>query len=157
MDSAFNHSPAQIYSANVERVRNDGYVVTDDRSRLDLPLVHRWLSEESYWAEGRTIDVVTKSIERSISLGCFSPSGRQVGFARWVTDGATFGWLCDVFVDDAVRGQGIGTFVVKTAINHPEVRDVRLLLLGTRDAHELYRRVGFVEVPEPHRWMELRT
>jgi GNAT superfamily N-acetyltransferase len=147
----------QIYSTDVDWARDDGYVVTDDRSRLDLPLIHRWLSEESYWAEGRTIDVVTKSIERSISLGCFEPPGRQVGFARWVTDGTTFGWLCDVFVDDSVRGQGIGTFVVQTAIEHPEVRDVALLLLGTRDAHELYRRVGFVEVPEPQRWMELRT
>jgi hypothetical protein len=68
MDCAFSHSPAQIYSTGVEWARNDGYVVTDDRGRLDLPLIHRWLSEESYWAEGRTIDVVTKSIERSVSL-----------------------------------------------------------------------------------------
>ena len=132
-------------------------MVTDDRSRLDLPLVHRWLSEESYWAKDRTIEVVAKSIEHSICFGCFSSSGRQVAFARWVTDGATFGWLCDVFVDDAARGQGLGTFVVTTAIDHPEVRGIRLLLLGTRDAHELYRKIGFIAVPKPHRWMELRT
>jgi GNAT superfamily N-acetyltransferase len=74
-----------------------------------------------------------------------------------VTDGATFGWLCDVFVDDSCRGQGLGTFIVKNAVDHPDLRGIRLLLLGTRDAHELYRKVGFVEVPEPHRWMELRT
>ncbi len=138
-------------------VRDDGYLVADDQDRLDLPLIHRWLNEESYWAEGCTIEVVAKSIERSVSLGCFSPFGAQVGFARLVTDGATFGWLCDVFVENAFRGQGLGKFIVKTAVDHPEVRGIRLLLLGTRDAHELYRRVGFVEVPEPQRWMELRT
>ena len=80
-------------------------MVTDDRDGLDLPVIHRWLNEESYWAQGRTIEVVATSIERSVSLGCFSPLGAQVGFARWVTDGATFGWLCDVFVDAAFRGQ----------------------------------------------------
>ena len=132
-------------------------MLTDDRRRLDLPLIHRWLSEESYWAEGRTEEVVAKSIERSVSLGCFSPLNEQVGFARWVTDGATFGWLCDVFVDASFRGQGLGKFIVETAVDHPDVRGIRLLLLGTRDAHELYRKVGFVEVPEPHRWMELRA
>lgn len=132
-------------------------MVTDDRSSLDLPVIHRWLSEESYWAQGRIIEVVATSIERSVSLGCFSPLGAQVGFARWVTDGATFGWLCDVFVDAAFRGQGLGKFIVKTAVDHPDVRGIPLLLLGTRDAHELYREVGFVEVPHPQRWMELRS
>ena len=132
-------------------------MLTDDRRRLDLSLIHRWLSEESYWAEGRTMEVVAKSIERSVCLGCFSPLGEQVGFARWVTDGSTFGWLCDVFVDGSSRGQGLGKVIVKKAVDHPDVRGIGLLLLGTRDAHELYRKVGFVEVPEPHRWMELRT
>jgi GNAT superfamily N-acetyltransferase len=156
--SVVTFSPrTQFYSANVNWVRDDGYTVADDRGRLDLPLIHHWLSEESYWAQGCTIEVVTKSIERSLPLGCFSPSGAQVGFARWVTDGVTFGWLCDVFVDDASRGQGLGKFIVKTAVEHPEIRGTRLLVLGTRDAHELYRKVGFVEVPEPQRWMELRT
>ena len=137
-------------------LRPDGFEITDERDRLDLPLVHRWLCNESYWAQGRPLDVVVKSIEQSVSLGCFSPMGNQVAFARWVTDGATFGWLCDVFVDASFRGRGIGRFLVQTAVEHPEVRDLRLLLLGTRDAHELYRQVGFVDVPEPHRWMELR-
>jgi GNAT superfamily N-acetyltransferase len=152
-----NHSLSQIYSNDVIWVRDDGYTITDDRDSLDLHLIHRWLSEESYWAQGRTIEVVAKSIEGSVPLGCFSPSGTQVGFARWVTDGATFGWLCDVFVDEAFRGQGLGKFIVKTAIDHPEIRGIRLLVLGTRDAHELYRRVGFVEVSEPQGWMELRA
>jgi GNAT superfamily N-acetyltransferase len=147
----------QIYSDEVTWVREDGYIVTDDRGNLDLPLIHRWLSEESYWAQACTIEVVAKSIERSVALGCFSPSGAQVGFARWVTDGATFGWLCDVFVDEAFRGQGLGKFIVTTAVDHPDIRGIRLLLLGTRDAHELYREVGFVEVPQPQRWMERRT
>jgi GNAT superfamily N-acetyltransferase len=148
---------AQIYSASVNWFRDDGYMITDVQSRLDLPLIHRWLSEESYWAEGCSIEVVARSVERSVSMGCFSPLGGQVGFARWVTDGATFGWLCDVFVDEEFRGQGLGTFIAKTAIEHPETQGLRLLVLGTRDAHELYRKVGFIEVPQPQRWMELRT
>jgi len=100
--------------------------------------------------------VVEKSIERSIPLGCFSPEHVQVAFARWVTDGATFGWLCDVFVESRSRGQGLGRFLVRCAVQHPEVQSVRLLLLATRDAHDLYRSVGFEVVSEPGRWMELR-
>jgi hypothetical protein len=83
--------PAQIYSKCVTWARADGYMITDDRDSLDLAVIHRWLSEESYWAQGRTIEVVARSIERSVALGCFSPLGAQVGFARWVTDEATFG------------------------------------------------------------------
>jgi GNAT superfamily N-acetyltransferase len=140
----------------VQWTRADGVFITDDRDRVDVPTVHRWLSEESYWAAGRSIDVVAKSIEQSLTLGCFNSAGAQVGFARWVTDGATFGWLCDVFVDSSIRGRGIGSFLVQKAVEHPEVQGLRLRLLGTRDAHDLYRQFGFVEVREPHRWMELR-
>jgi hypothetical protein len=140
----------------VQWQRDDGYYVSDDPSRLDVHSIHRWLSDESYWASGRPEDVVKKSIERSIPLGCFNPAHEQVAFARWVTDGATFGWLCDVFVERRSRGGGLGKFVVQCAVDHPEVRDVRLLLLATRDAHEIYRGAGFEIVAESGRWMELR-
>ena len=102
------------------------------------------------------MELVAKSIERSLTLGCFANTGTQVGFARWVTDGATFGWLCDVFVDSTFRGHGVGRFLVQRAVEHPEVQGLRLRLLGTLDAHDLYRQFGFVELSEPHRWMELR-
>jgi GNAT superfamily N-acetyltransferase len=124
--------------------RPDGYWVSDDPGLVDLDKVHRWLSAESYWAEGRPFEVVRRSVECSLTLGCYEPDGVQVGVCRWVTDGATFGWLCDVFVDTAHRGSGLGSFLVGSAVEHPQVRDLRLLLLATRDAHALYERFGFV-------------
>ncbi len=134
----------------------DGYWISDDRSLVDVGRVHRWLSSQSYWAEGRPLAVVARSIERSLTLGLYGPDGGQVGVCRWVTDFATFAWLCDVFVDPAVRGAGLGVFLVGTAADHPDVKDLRLQVLGTRDAHGLYRRFGFEPVAAPERWMERR-
>jgi GNAT superfamily N-acetyltransferase len=134
----------------------DGYWVSDDRSLVDVDRVHRWLSRESYWAEGRSCDVVARSVRASLTLGLYGPDDGQVGVCRWVTDYATFAWLCDVFVDVAARGTGLGMFLVGTAMDHPDVRDLRLQVLGTRDAHDLYRRFGFELVARPERWMERR-
>lgn len=134
----------------------DGFYVSDDPSKLNVPAIHRWLSVESYWAKGRPSDVVERSIRRSITLGCYNQAHDQVAFARWVTDGATFGWLCDVFVESSSRGLGLGRFLVACAVAHPEVQDIRLLLLVTKDAHNVYRTSGFEVVAEPGRWMELR-
>jgi GNAT superfamily N-acetyltransferase len=133
--------------------RRDGYVVSDDKSLLELEKTHRWLNEESYWAKGRPFDVFVTAVENSLGIGCYSPDGAQVGFCRWVTDRATFGWLCDVFVDQAARGSGLGTFMVGNAIVHPAVSGVRLRLLATRDAHGLYAKFGFV--PGTGDWMEI--
>jgi GNAT superfamily N-acetyltransferase len=130
-----------------------GYWVSDDRSLVDLERVHGWLSSESYWAAGRSFDVVVRSVRESLTLGLYGPDDQQGGVCRLVTDYATFAWLCDVFVDPAVRGGGLGTFLVERATAHPEVRDLRLVL-GTRDAHELYRRFGFAALSVPERWME---
>jgi GNAT superfamily N-acetyltransferase len=133
----------------------NGYWVSDDRSLVDVKLVHRWLSTESYWALGRSLDVVARSIRESLTFGLYGPDDAQVGVCRLVTDSATFAWLCDVFVDPARRGGGLGTFLVATATAHPDVQDLRLVL-GTRDAHELYRRFGFESLAAPDRWMERR-
>jgi GNAT superfamily N-acetyltransferase len=127
----------------MERRRSDGYLVSDDRELVDVGAVHRWLSEESYWAAGRPLEIVERSISGSVALGCYAPDGSQVGVCRWVTDSATFAWLCDVFVDRSVRGLGLGVFMVGAAMDHPAVQGLRLLLLGTRDAHSLYSRFGF--------------
>jgi GNAT superfamily N-acetyltransferase len=135
--------------------RDDGYWVSDDQEHLDLYRVHRWLSEESYWALGRSAELVERSVECSIALGCYTLQGEQVGICRWVTDTATFAWLCDVFVDSAHRGEGLGVFLVQSAMDHPEVQGIRLLLLGTSDAHGLYRRFGFGAASE--NLMELRA
>ena len=134
----------------------DGYWVSDDPALVDTARVHLWLSTLSYWAQGRSFEVVARSIAGSLPLGLYGPDGTQAGFCRWVTDYATFAWLADVFVDPSLRGSGLGKFVVQIATGHPAVQDLPLQLLGTRDAHGLYRQYGFVDVPEPQRWMERR-
>ena len=130
-----------------------GYWVSDDPARLDVPRVHAWMSGESYWAQGRAYQVTARSIENSLVLGLYAPGGEQAGFARMVTDRATFAWLCDVFVDTAHRGRGLGVFLVETATGHPEVRDVRQLLMA-EPGRQLYRRQGFGPLLTPERWME---
>jgi GNAT superfamily N-acetyltransferase len=133
----------------------NGYVVSDDEGRLDVAFVHRWLSTQSYWARGRPREVTDRALEHSLNLGLYSDDGAPAGFCRWVTDGATFGWLCDVFVDEAHRGHGLGIFLVQTAVEHPMVAGLRFLL-GTKDAHDLYRKFGFAELAVPGRMMEVK-
>jgi GNAT superfamily N-acetyltransferase len=130
-----------------------GYWVSDDGSLIDVERVHSWLSEESYWAAGRPRDVMARSIEYSLVLGLYAPTGEQVGFARMVTDRATFAWLCDVFVAAEHRGNGVGTFLVRTAVEHPDVAGIRQLLMAT-PGRSLYRRHGFGDLLKPERWME---
>jgi GNAT superfamily N-acetyltransferase len=134
----------------------DGYFVSDDRALVDVELVHRWLAEESYWATGRPIELVRRSLVESLVLGLYAAGGEQVGICRWVTDYASFAWLCDVFVEVSVRGGGLGTFLVEVATKHEAVRGLRLQLLATRDAHGLYRKFGFQDVA-PGRYLERRA
>lgn len=131
----------------------DGYWVSDDRSLLDVPRVHAWMSGESYWAAGRPYDVMARSIEHSLCFGLYGPDGTQAGFARYVSDYATFAWLCDVFVDSAHRGHGLGVFLVRTVTGHPDVSGVRQLLMAD-PGRRLYRQQGFGPLISPERWME---
>jgi GNAT superfamily N-acetyltransferase len=131
-----------------------GYWAGDDTTLIDVDFVHTALSTQSYWARDRPREVSERAIAGSLNVGLFSQSGAQVGFCRWVTDGATFAWLCDVFIDPSHRGNGLGVFLVKVATEHPMVSDLRLLL-GTEDAHELYRKFGFGEIALPERLMEI--
>ncbi len=124
---------------------------------LDIELIHRWLSTDAYWAIGRPRDVVERSVAGSLSFGVFAPDGRQVGFARTVTDSATFAWLCDVYVDPAHRGRGLGRLLVRTVLDELHARGVQRILLATKDAHEVYAALGFTELAEPRTWMELDT
>ncbi len=138
--------------AVVEHQR-DGYLVSTDPARLDLEFIHHFLRDSSYWAQDRPFDVVVKSVEHSLCFGVYA-GAEQVGFARVVTDYATFGWLCDVFVVEAHRGRGLGKWLIECVVAHPELQTVQLFLLATRDAHELYRRYGgFGELPAPDKWM----
>jgi GNAT superfamily N-acetyltransferase len=133
-----------------------GYTISSDKSRLDVALIHDYLSRRSYWAEGRPLEVVRRSIEHSLCFGVYGPDG-QVGFARVVTDCATFAWLADVFILEEHRGRGLGKWLIETAVAHPDLQGLKLFLLATRDAHELYRRYGgFEALPKPERWMVRR-
>lgn len=125
--------------------------ISTDKELLDTNAIHRFLSENAYWAKGRAREVVQRSIDNSLCFGAYA-DGRQVGFARVVTDYATFGWLADVFVVEAHRGQGVGKALVQAVGDHPDLQGVRLLL-ATKDAHKLYAQYGFEPVA-PDRYMQ---
>ncbi|MFI2650607.1 GNAT family N-acetyltransferase [Micromonospora fulviviridis] len=134
--------------------RHDGYLLSTDPDRLDLDRVHHWLSTDAYWALGRDRDTVGRAFAGSIGFGVYRPGdGRQVAVARVVTDRATFAWLCDVYVDQAERGRGLGTWLAGAARDHLAEWGVRRIVLATNDAHGVYAKVGFTPV-EPGRWME---
>ena len=132
------------------------YEISTDRSRIDLGRVHRFLSTEAYWSPGVSRDVVERSIEGSICFGVYAPGGQQVGFARVVTDRATFAWLADVYIEQGHRGHGLGKRLVETVLGHPELTGLRRWFLATADAHELYRRYGFGELSDIKRFMSRR-
>ncbi|MEV1328307.1 GNAT family N-acetyltransferase [Micromonospora costi] len=135
--------------------RADGYLLTTDPAQLDLDRVHHWLSTDAYWALGRDRETVERAFAGSIPFGVYRPGdGRQVAVARVVTDRATFAWLCDVYVDRAERGHGIGTWLAGAVRDHLAELGVRRIVLATNDAHGVYAKVGFTPV-HPERWMEL--
>jgi GNAT superfamily N-acetyltransferase len=134
--------------------RADGYELSDDRSRVDLGLVHEWLSTDSYWAQGRTLELMRAAVDGSTPYGVYRVAdGRQVAFARVVTDGAVFAYLCDVYVDRSCRGLGLGTWLVRALRDDLARRGVGRLVLVTKDAHGVYAPLGFAPVV-PGRWME---
>src|SRR5262249_31715012 len=130
-----------------------------DPARVDLDIVYGFLST-SYWAEGVPLETVQRSIANSIPFSLYAGAGsgasaRQVGFARVVSDLATGGYLGDVFVLPEPRGRGLATWLSECALAHPDLQGFRRWILLTRDAHDIYRRVGFTEIKKPDRWMEL--
>jgi len=129
------------------------FTISTDPNRLDIPLIHDFLSRVSYWATGRSLAVVERSIKHSLCFGIYEGQ-QQVGFARVVTDFATFAWVADVFVLDAYRGRGLGTWLMEVIITHPDLQGFRRWVLSTKDAHEIYRRIGFRALHRPERWME---
>lgn len=134
--------------------RPDGYQLSTDPDRIDLDLVHRWLSTDAYWALGRDRETVARAFAGSVGFGVYRPGdGRQVAVARVVTDRATFAWLCDVYVDPAERGRGLGTWLAGAARDHLAELGVRRIVLATADAHGVYAKVGFTPV-EPGLWMK---
>jgi GNAT superfamily N-acetyltransferase len=132
------------------------YRVSTDPARLDLDTIHRFLSEESYWAKGRSREVTERAIASSYPFGVYL-GDEQVAFARVVTDTVTFAWLADVFVLPGHRGRGVGKLLVETVLADPRFRGMKRWFLGTADAHELYRRYGFAKPVNPGRFMAIES
>ena len=131
------------------------FEISTDRTRLDVALVHEFL-RTSYWAEGRSRSVVERSIEHSLCFGMYH-LGRQVAFARVVSDRAVFAYLMDVFVIPEFRGRGISKALMRAVLDHPDLQNLRLFLLRTRDAHGLYERFGFRPLADPESLMAIQN
>jgi len=133
--------------------RRAAFVVSSDAGWLDLDVIHGYLTR-SYWAEGISRELVERSIRHSLCFGLYE-WGRQVGFARMVTDRATYAYLADVFVLEAYRGRGLSSFLLEAVMAHPDLQGLRRFGLSTRDGHGLYRKFGFSGLARPERMMEI--
>jgi GNAT superfamily N-acetyltransferase len=129
------------------------YTVSTDQARLDVALVHRYLSRQSYWARGVALEVVQRAIRNSLCFGLYEHD-LQIGFARVVTDASTIGFLADVFIVPGHRGRGLGKQLMAVVMAHPDLQGLRRFMLATRDAHGLYRQFGFTEPKNPQLLME---
>ncbi len=133
-----------------------GYSLTDDPAAFDLERGHGWIAGQSYWAAGIPLATFRRAVEHSLIVGAFAPAGEMAAMARVVTDRATFGWICDVFVDQAHRGAGLGKALMAHLKSHPDLQGLRRLHLATRDAHGLYAGFGFGPLTNTANWMEIR-
>jgi GNAT superfamily N-acetyltransferase len=135
-------------------VRTGEYVVSTDPSRLDIDAVHTFLSERSYWAAGISREQFETALRHSLPFGLYREQ-RLLAFTRVITDFVTFAYLADVFVFEPFRRRGLSKLLLRAVFDHPQLQHLRRWMLGTRDAHELYRQFGFIPLDEPQRWMEL--
>jgi GNAT superfamily N-acetyltransferase len=137
--------------------QRDAYTISTDKTRLDVGMIHHFLYTTAHWAIGRPMSIVRKSIENSLCFGVYEVN-KQVGFARVVTDGATVGWICDMFILPSHRSSGLGKWLVECMMQYPDVKGLRRILLNTRDAHDLYiKYAGFRPLLAPESWLEKFT
>jgi len=129
------------------------FTISTEKARLQLDVIAAFLSR-AYWAQGRARPAIGRSIEHSLCFGLYGGE-RQIGFARVVTDCTTFAYLCDVFIDESYRGQGLGKWLMSAVMDHPDLQGLRRWILATRDAHGLYKQFGWTELKDPGRWMEV--
>ncbi|MEO5892675.1 MAG: GNAT family N-acetyltransferase [Ferruginibacter sp.] len=129
----------------------DSFSISTDKSKLNIPYIHRFLSQ-SYWAENIPVEIVERSIAGSLCFGVYD-ANEQVGFARVVTDKATFAHLADVFIDENYRGRGLSKWLMQIITAHPDLQGLRSWQLGTKDAHGLYAQFGFTSLDNPERIM----
>jgi len=137
----------------VSDIHKGEFTISTDKSRLDLDVIHKFLSEESYWAGNRSFEKTKIAIDNSICFGLYHDD-RQIGFARVVSDKSTFAYIGDVFVINEYRGQGLSKWLMQVIVDHPELQGLRRWVLATRDAHGLYSQFEFAELRHPDRWME---
>jgi len=141
----------------VKRALPGGYELDDDPRRLDLEAVHRYLSVESYWAKGRSLEIVDRlAAEAARVLGLYHGE-LQVGYCRAVSDGIALAYLADVYVLPEDRGHGLGKETGSTLLDHPDLKGLRRVMLATADAHDLYRAYGFTELEDPSRMMVIHN
>jgi GNAT superfamily N-acetyltransferase len=153
MESPSKPSPRPVPANPHECDRRGEFLVSTDPALLDVPAIRDYLSNRSYWAQGRPLEIIRRSIENSLCFGLYE-SRKQAGFARVVTDQATFAWLCDLFVLEPYRGRGLSKWLMECILRHPDLQGLRRIVLATKDAHELYRRYGFAPLSLPERFME---
>ena len=133
--------------------QNDGFIISTDGNRLQIDTIHKFLTEESYWAKERTREQTETAIKNCLCFGVYQGEN-QIGFARIVSDYATFAYLGDVYITEEFRGKGLSKWLMETIINYSDLQGLRRWILATRDAHELYEKFGFTALKHPTRWME---
>ncbi len=129
-------------------------LISTNKQQLDIDLIYDFLSNQSYWAKGRSLADVKATIDNSVCFGVYDDQQKQIGFARVVTDYVVFGYIMDVFVIDGHRRNGVGKILMEAIINHPELKNVKRILLATSDMHQFYKSVGFSELGMPRYYME---
>jgi GNAT superfamily N-acetyltransferase len=138
----------------IMQVQSGEFLISTDRDKLDVPLIHSFLCNDTYWAKGIPRSTVERSIRHSLCFGLYHQQ-QQAGFARVITDYTTFAYLADVFIVAAYRGQGLSKWLVSTILAHPELQGLRRWVLATADAHGLYKQFGFTPLPHPERFMQI--
>lgn len=132
----------------------EGYNISANREDMDLLAIHKFLSS-SYWAQGIPVETLTRAINNSLCFGVFTDAGEQVGFARMITDRATYAYLADVYILEEHRGKGLSKWMMEIIVKHPDLQGLRRITLGTRDAHGLYAQFGFKPLANPQIFMEI--
>ena len=133
----------------------EGFYISTDKTKLDVDLIWHFLSNNAYWAQGRSKEIVERSIEHSLCFGVYNANNEQVGFARVISDFAIFAWLMDVFILDACRGKGLGKLLMAEILGSKELQGLKRWGLNTKDAHGLYEQHGFRQLSKPENMMEL--
>lgn len=133
----------------------DEFIISTDKNRLQISRIHQFLSTHAYWCQDIPLETVKRAVESSLCFGLYHKD-EQIGFARVVTDNATFAWLCDIYVEERYRAQGLSKWLMECVMSHPSLKNLRRICLATKDAHGLYENFGFEVIKTPQYWMEIK-